>query len=64
MNKEKLQNNITKDSKHQAPNNKRKKLQDYTGEELDKMPDEEADQLFVDAIVETLNDPENHDKSN
>ncbi len=42
----------------------KKKYEDYSAEELDAMdPDEEAD-LQAQAIVESLNDPDNHDKSN
>lgn len=40
-----------------------KKLEDYTPEELEKMdPEQEAD-IWAQAMVDSLNDPENHDKT-
>lgn len=62
MSKEKLPNSTKEDSKHQEI--KKKKLEDFTGEELDKMDDDESARLFAEAIVENLNDPANHNKSN
>ncbi len=61
MKEEKSQNNTTKDLKQQGT--KGKKLEDFSGEELDKMDPEASGKLFADAIVENLNDPANHDKS-
>ncbi len=62
MDKEKSQNQSTEDSKPKVA--KGKKLEDYSGEELDQMTAEESGKLYAESIVESLNDPANHDKSN
>lgn len=60
MNKEKFQKASTGDSKQKEI---KKKYSDYTAEELDAMePDKEAD-LQAEAILDALNNPENHDKT-
>lgn len=60
MEKEKSPINTKKDSKQ--PETK-KKLEDYSAEELEKLSMEEMGNLFTEAVVEGLNDPGNHDKS-
>jgi hypothetical protein len=42
----------------------KKTIHDYTVEELDAMDFDKVADLMADDMVDSLNDPENHDKSN
>lgn len=61
MEKEKFQTASTGDSSKKGT---KKKYSEYTAEELDAMSPQEAADLHAQAIVDNLNDPENHDKTN
>jgi len=43
---------------------KKKTIADYTDEELEAMPHQEFSLLEAEAIVDSLNNPKNHDKDN
>ena len=60
MEKEKSQINTKKDSKQPEV---KKKLEDCTAEELEAMDMEKMGALFTEAIVDSMNNPDNHDKS-
>jgi len=63
MKEEKFLNRTIKDSEG---NERPKNIHDYTGEELDKLSEEDPDyesSLWRDAEIEAINNPDNHDKS-
>jgi hypothetical protein len=65
MSKEKLPNPISEDSKVTDKDVKKKEcLHEHTDEELDAMGWEKEAELWGKALVDGVNDKENHDKSN